>query len=151
MSKPYFCHPLLRARDWQHRPQLDRVRDWWGEGGRGICALIGMGGASKTAVAERFLRGLPDGLDDPDVSKDESLRTPHSVFVYSFYGAPNPETFFSELQYWIAGDSEETILLSRLVRSASSLHLVRRLEIRGFGWRWHRQAREHDAWKRSKK
>jgi len=67
----YFVHTLLRARDWQHRPQLDDVIEWWQAGGRGVCALIGMGGAGKTAVAERFLRILPGGLpDDPQVDKD---------------------------------------------------------------------------------
>jgi len=24
----FFLHTLLRAHDWQHRPQLDAVRDW---------------------------------------------------------------------------------------------------------------------------
>jgi hypothetical protein len=28
----YFAHSLLRARDWQHRPQLDDVCDWWRRG-----------------------------------------------------------------------------------------------------------------------
>lgn len=50
----YFVHTLLRARDWQHRPQFDQVCDWWRGGGRGVCALVGMGGAGKTAIAERF-------------------------------------------------------------------------------------------------
>ena len=25
----YFVHTLLRARDWQHRPEFDQVCDWW--------------------------------------------------------------------------------------------------------------------------
>ena len=103
----YFVHRLLRARDWQHRPQLDEVCAWWRgvagkRGGRGVCALVGMGGAGKTAIAERFLRVLPGGLpQDPDVAKDESLPRPHSTFVFSFYDAPNPEAFFAALQIWL--------------------------------------------------
>ena len=98
----FFVHPLLRAHNWQHRPELDRVCDWWRGGGRGICALVGMGGAGKTAIAERFLRILPGGLPaDPDVAKDSSLPTPHSAFVFSFYDAPNPEAFFEALQMWL--------------------------------------------------
>jgi len=50
----YFVHTLLRARDWQHRQQLNDVCGWWRAGGRGVCAFVGMGGAGKTAVAERF-------------------------------------------------------------------------------------------------
>ncbi|MCL4207585.1 MAG: TIR domain-containing protein [Pirellulaceae bacterium] len=98
----YFVYSLLRARDWQHRPQFDDVCQWWRGGGRGVLALVGMGGAGKTAIAERFLRVLPGGLPpDPDVPKDGSLPTPHGVFVFSFYDAPNPEAFFEALQMWL--------------------------------------------------
>ena len=100
----YFVHQLLRARDWQHRPQFDEVRKWWRDGGRGVLALVGMGGAGKTAIAERFLRVLPGGLpNDPDIAKDVTLRTPDSVFVFSFYDAPNPEAFFEAIQMWLEG------------------------------------------------
>jgi hypothetical protein len=90
----YFVHTLLRARDWQHRPQFDRVCDWWRGGGQGTCALIGIGGAGKTAIADRFLQVLP-GVLPPDAGtpKDQSLPRPNSVFVFSFYDAPNPEAF----------------------------------------------------------
>lgn len=62
MASNHFVHPLLRAHNWQHRPQLDEVCDWWRSGGQGVCALVGMGGAGKTAITERFLRMLPEGL-----------------------------------------------------------------------------------------
>lgn len=88
----YFVHTLLRARDWQHRPQFDEVCDWWKSRGRGVCALVGMGGAGKTAIAERFLNvGVrPLGCQDPEKQAEawtpiKSLPSPHSVFVYSFY------------------------------------------------------------------
>ncbi len=109
----YFVHSLLRARDWQHRPQLDDVCGWWQNGGRGVCALIGMGGAGKTAVAERFLRILPGGLPvDPQVDKDPSLPTPHSTFVFSFYDAPNADAFFESLQMWLENTPRVETLLS---------------------------------------
>ena len=128
----FFAHTLLRARDWQHRPQLDDVCAWWrgggasfqlagvadrkleayAMGGRGVCALIGMGGAGKTAVAERFLRILPGGLpEDPSIPKDPSMPTPHSTFVFSFYDAPNAEAFFESLQMWLQNTPQvETVL-----------------------------------------
>lgn len=101
-AENFFVHSLLRAHDWQHRPQLNDVCQWWRNGGRGVLALVGMGGAGKTAIVERFLRVLPGGLPpDPDVPKDGTLPTPHGVFVFSFYDAPNPEAFFEALQMWL--------------------------------------------------
>jgi len=117
----HFVHRLLRARDWQHRPQLDQLCEWWRDGGRGVCALIGIGGAGKTAVVERFLRVLPDAMPDtPDIPKDDSLRRPRSLFVFSFYDAPNPDAFFAELATWLAGgtpdDSDKTYSYEQTVR-----------------------------------
>jgi hypothetical protein len=129
----HFVHPLLRARDWQDRPELALLCDWWrgtdslsssneeraGVRSRsssssphsalraphspGVCALVGIGGAGKTAIAERFLRVLPGGLPAlPDTPKDETLPPPRSLFVFSFYDAPNPDSFFAELASWLS-------------------------------------------------
>ena len=85
-AENFFVHSLLRAHDWQHRPQLDDVCQWWRNGGRGVLALVGMGGAGKTAIVERFLRVLPGGLPpDPDVPKDNTLPTPHGVFELKYF------------------------------------------------------------------
>lgn len=95
-----FVHPLLRARDWQDRPQLEEVCGWWSEGGAGVCALVGIGGAGKTAVADRFLQLLPGALPaHPTVPKRHDLRPPERLFVFSFYDAPNQ--FFAELAAWV--------------------------------------------------
>ncbi len=108
----YFVHTLLRARDWQHRPQFDEVCNWWKSRGRGVCALVGMGGAGKTAIAERFLNvGVqPLGCQDPEKQAEawtptRSLPSPRSVFVYSFYDDDKPENFFHHLQIWLEGTS----------------------------------------------
>ncbi|MHC4407119.1 MAG: P-loop NTPase family protein [Planctomycetota bacterium] len=58
------CHRLLRARDWQDRPQLEAVCRWWRGGGPGVCSLVGIGGAGKTAVADRFLQLLPGATEE---------------------------------------------------------------------------------------
>ena len=98
----FFVHSLLRARDWQHRPQLDEVCDWWRAGGQSVCALVGIGGAGKTAIADRFLQVVPGVLPAAEQTpKDYSLPVPHSVFVFSFYDAPNPEAFFDALTCWL--------------------------------------------------
>ncbi len=50
----HFAHRLLRARDWQHRPEFDALCEWWRRRGVGVCALVGIGGAGKTAIADRI-------------------------------------------------------------------------------------------------
>lgn len=98
MNRAYFCHPLLHARDWQDRPQLEAVCRWWADGGAGACALIGIGGAGKTAIADRFLQMLPEVMPlRADLPKRANLRPPERLFVFSFYDAPNPDSFFAEL------------------------------------------------------
>jgi GTPase SAR1 family protein len=122
----YFVHTLLRARDWQHRPEYDQVCQWWRGNvafrsakdanngatfaerkttiGRGVCALVGMGGAGKTAIADRFLNEL---LDDTNPTRQRGS-PPHSIFVYSFYDDDKPENFFRHLQIWLEGTSSPT-------------------------------------------
>lgn len=109
-----FVHHLLRARDWQDRPEFEELCQWWKSGGVGVCALVGIGGAGKTAIAERFLQVLPGGYPEhPKVPKDRSLPAPARLLVFSFYDAPNPDTFFNTLAAWLEGRSpDETARLS---------------------------------------
>lgn len=121
--RSYFVHKLLRARHWQPRPQFDEVCAWWRSGGQGVCSLIGIGGAGKTAIADRFLQTLPEVLpDNPGVPKDNTLPLPESVFVFSFYDSPNPEDFFSKLNEWLEAvtDSENS--------GASNYQIMMRLQ-----------------------
>lgn len=98
-----FVHRLLRARDYQPRSQLKQLCDWWRRGAPGVCGLVGIGGSGKTAIADRFLRLLPHVMSqDPDIPKDDDLPTPASLFVFSFYDAPNPEAFFARLAAWLS-------------------------------------------------
>jgi tetratricopeptide (TPR) repeat protein len=98
-----FVHSLRRARDYQPRPQLDQLYHWWRGGAPGVCALVGIGGSGKTAIADRFLRALPHVMpQDPDIPKDDDLPTPANLFVFSFYDVPNPETFFAQLAAWLS-------------------------------------------------
>ncbi len=109
----YFVHTLLRARDWQHRPEFDQVCDWWRNGGIGVCGLVGMGGAGKTAIADRFLRALPGVMpQNRNIPKDSTLPTPNSTFVFSFYDAPNAEAFFRSLQMWLLQSPDVDTVIS---------------------------------------
>jgi hypothetical protein len=111
----HFVHTLLRARDWQDRPEFDQLCDWWrgsvtpnsearGPNYPGVCVLVGIGGAGKTAIADRFLRLVPGGLRAlPDTPKDETLPSLGGLFVFSFYDAPNPDHFFAQLSAWLSG------------------------------------------------
>jgi len=76
----YVAHRLMRARDWQDRPEFGQLCDWWRSGREGVCALVGIGGAGKTAIADRFLRSLLGVLPADDVCKDETLEPPNSLF-----------------------------------------------------------------------
>ncbi len=116
-----FVHPLLRARDYQNRPEFDRLCDWWRRGGQGVCALVGIGGAGKTAVADRFLRVLPGAMaDDPNLPKDDTLPPPGGLIVFSFYDAPNPDKFVAGLAAWLEGrppdDAAKTYSYEQMVR-----------------------------------
>jgi hypothetical protein len=97
-----FVHPLLRARDWQDRPEYGQVCHWWRAGGTGVLALVGIGGAGKTAIADRFVRSLP-GITEAELQlpHDVTLPVPDGLFVFSFYEAPNPEYFFDTLYDWL--------------------------------------------------
>lgn len=97
MERNPFPH-LLRARDWQDRPELDHVRGWWRDGGKGVAALVGIGGAGKTAIADRFLQILPGAYPEhANAPKDWRLDPPPRLFCFSFYEAPNPDAFFAEI------------------------------------------------------
>jgi hypothetical protein len=68
---PCVTHSLPPAPGFVGREaELAALRGMWADGFRGVCALVGLGGAGKTALAARFLNGLmgqggsprPEGL-----------------------------------------------------------------------------------------
>jgi tetratricopeptide (TPR) repeat protein len=106
-----FVPPLLRARDWQDRPQFTRLCEWWQNGGFGVCALVGLGGAGKTAIVERFLQVLRGAYPEhPRVPKDRSLPpAPERLLVFSFYKEPNPDAFFDTISRWLDLPSQGSV------------------------------------------
>jgi hypothetical protein len=113
------AHRLLTARDWQDRPEFDDLCQWWREDGFGLCALVGIGGAGKTAIADRFLQVLPGGYPDMGgisgagfqpadrPAKDETLPATVEPFIFSFYDVPNEDSFFKGLAHWLANAAPE--------------------------------------------
>ncbi len=54
--------------------------DWWHAGGKGVLALVGIGGAGKTAIADRFVRSLPDVTEPvPHLPQDATLPVPEGL------------------------------------------------------------------------
>ena len=106
-TRTYFVHTLLRARNFQERPEFSQLCHWWRSGGKGVCALVGIGGAGKTALVDEFLRCMPRVTADSGAGVQRSdLQTPRNLFVYSFYNSPNPEDLFRRLIEWVQRDAE---------------------------------------------
>jgi tetratricopeptide (TPR) repeat protein len=79
-------HTLTPAEHFQYRPELEEIKRWWGEKeSYGVLALLGIGGAGKTALVHRFLAELPGSeVQEKGASKEESLPPPDGLFVWSF-------------------------------------------------------------------
>src|SRR5262249_14721329 len=69
-------HPLPAAPNFVGRAaELQALRDLWQSGFRGVVALVGLGGAGKTALAAKFLDELMGG---------NAARQPQKLFLWSF-------------------------------------------------------------------
>jgi hypothetical protein len=91
---PCCVHRLPAAPGFVGRTQeLDALRNLRQTGFRGVLALIGLGGAGKTAVAAHFLDELTAGECSP---------RPHGLFVWSFYQEPDAGRFLREVYHYFA-------------------------------------------------
>jgi hypothetical protein len=89
--EPRVIHPLPPAPDFLGREaEMAELRAFWEGGGRGVLALVGLGGAGKTALAARLLSGLP--------------RPAGGLFVWSFYQEPDAGRFLAELFDYFSSD-----------------------------------------------
>jgi hypothetical protein len=105
--EPCVVHPLPPAPDFLgRRAELEALRDLWQSGG--VLALVGLGGAGKTALAAHFLADLRAGGG------------PRGLFVWSFYQQPDAGLFLQEAYHYFAGDPA-----SAPARGAGLLHLLR--------------------------
>jgi tetratricopeptide (TPR) repeat protein len=119
---------LLRARDWQDRPEFAHLCEWWQRSLGGVYALVGIGGAGKTAIVDRFLQVLPGGYPAPlAASQGPPLRTDlpaiDQPFVFSFYDYPNEDSFFAALAQWLSTVAADPVAeVVRLPTAAEDAH-----------------------------
>ncbi len=98
--EPRVVHPLPPAPQFVGRePELEALRSAWKAGFRGVLALVGLGGAGKTAVASHFVDELlvPSAAPCPD-----------GLFVWSFYQQPDTGLFLQEALRYFARSDETT-------------------------------------------
>jgi ATP-dependent Clp protease ATP-binding subunit ClpA len=68
--------------------ELAELREFWRQSRGGVLALVGLGGAGKTAVASRFLQEILSGHMEP---------RPRGLFVWSFYQEPDAGLFLDSV------------------------------------------------------
>jgi hypothetical protein len=109
--EPLLVHRLPPAPHFVGREaELHELGRLWAAGSHGVLALVGLGGAGKTAVAAHFLDALLAGDGGP---------RPCGVFVWSFYQEPDAGAFLREAHAYFAGDAAGP------AKGAGLLHLLR--------------------------
>ncbi|HZW29835.1 MAG TPA: hypothetical protein VFF52_03955, partial [Isosphaeraceae bacterium] len=106
-------HPLPPAPQFVGREaELDELRASCGAPFRGVVALVGLGGAGKTAIAARFL---------DELCRPEHPARPGGLFVWSFYQEPDSGFFLNQAyNYFARGE-----LSTAPAKGAGLLHLLR--------------------------
>jgi hypothetical protein len=95
---PRYAHYLRPASEFQDRPELEAVRSFWRRPRGGVLGVVGIGGAGKTALLERFLAELPRTWRAPEaVRKRPDLPAPDGLFVWSFYESADCAEFARQL------------------------------------------------------
>ncbi len=77
-------------------PSSTSLKDLWTEGARGVIALVGLGGAGKTAIAAT--------IPGRAVWRNLSPR-PMGLFVWSFYQEPDAGYFLQELNRYFTPEA----------------------------------------------
>lgn len=109
---PQVVHPRPAAPHFVGREtELAELRRLWESGFRGVLALVGLGGAGKTAVASHFLHQL---------SVDAGAVQPRGLFVWSFYQEPDAGLFLQEAYRYFTQDEAA----ATPAQGAGLLHLL---------------------------
>src|SRR5579864_9506188 len=116
---PCLVHPLPQAPQFVGREaELEALRSCWLAGACGVVALVGLGGAGKTAIAARFLAELLGST---------GRERPQGLFVWSFYQEPDAGRFLQVAYEYFAGADAEAVP----ARGAGLLHLLREALMEG--------------------
>lgn len=92
---PRFVHSLLRAEEFQNRPFYRKpLDDFIDRDEGGVLALVGIGGAGKTALVIDAIDSHLAGGGQPPLD---------GLFVWSFYDEPDPAKFSSSLAEYVLG------------------------------------------------
>jgi hypothetical protein len=120
--QPCLVHSLARAPTFVGRAvELQKVRNFWNAGRAGVLALVGLGGAGKTAVAASFLE---------EHFQQRPAAPAGGVFVWSFYIDPDPERFLQEACRYFGADAPPAKgvgllhLLQEAMMGAAGPHLL---------------------------
>ena len=123
--RPLVVHPLPAAPAFYGRlTELKKLREFWATG-HGVVSLIGIGGAGKTALAERFHETAlgeepPDGLlvwsfyDDPDAN--HFLKTAYEYFTGGKQAHASGAGWFSLLSEVLSSGKRFLLILDGLER-----------------------------------
>jgi hypothetical protein len=106
-------HPLPPAPHFVGREaELNELRAAWRAGTAGVLALVGLGGAGKTAVAARFL---------DEILNPSSQPRPAGLFVWSFYQEPDAGRFLEAAYRYFAGGADPALP----AKGTGLLHLLK--------------------------
>jgi len=109
--EPLLVHALPCAPNFVGREtELQELRAAWQQDFRGVLALVGLGGAGKTALAARFVAELATAAAPPE-----------RLFVWSFYQEPDAGLFLERAYQYFAGQSAG----AQPAKGAGLLHLLR--------------------------
>ena len=107
LSQRLVVHELPSAPKFIGRElELESLREFW-QGNDNVISLIGLGGAGKTALADRFLTWAEE--DD----------APDWLMVWSFYYDPDANAFMEALYRFLTGDETSE------VKGSGWFHLLR--------------------------